>query len=62
SVVEGAFPAGATLSRATTGALHLCRMAAYMPYPAYVPEEACGIPPPGPASAAPPGGLPPHPR
>ncbi len=28
SVVEGAFPAGATLSRATTGALHLCRMAA----------------------------------
>ncbi|KAA5685115.1 hypothetical protein F3G24_10630 [Klebsiella pneumoniae] len=23
----------------------LCRMAAYMPYPAYVPEEACGTPP-----------------
>ncbi|OBX15000.1 hypothetical protein BA726_18330 [Klebsiella pneumoniae] len=57
SVVEGAFPAGATLSRATTDALHLCRMAAYMPYPAYVPS--CGLPP-GPASAAPPGGQAPY--
>ncbi len=41
--------------------LWLCRMAASMPYPAYVPEEACGIPP-GPAGAAPPGGLAPAPH